>query len=267
MSTIITPKTGVMKMEDSDYFAIDAVNASKLKQFRIAPVLSQMATEETAAMSMGSLIHCAILEPNEIEKRYLITDIERRGTKAWDAEEAAATAEGKEMIKRKDMEQALFMRDAVWANATARECLDGAETEIACLWQDETTGLACKAKADAINRKLGYIIDVKTTVSAHPEEFSKQFSRLGYWLQESWYRWGFAENGFGELVGDPTPFLFIAIEKGTGLVATYEMTRDDHSKSYKELYRLLEGYSECTKTGIWPGYPDYSVINLPAWAI
>lgn len=253
-------------MTDEDYFALDAVNASKLKAFRKAPILSQVTREETSSMRMGSLVHCAILEPELLEARYVITALDRRGTKAWEAEEQAA--EGRELVKRGDYEAALRMRDSVWGNAYARDCLEGAETEMSATWTDPETGMFCKAKADAINRLSGYLIDVKTTTDAAPDEFPRQFARLGYWLQDVFYRAGFAQCGFGDDSStDPTPFLFISVEKDTpNLVSVFEMDRNEHDKCRLELQRLMALYSECKESGVWPGYPAYNIIKLPVWA-
>lgn len=263
-------EANITKLTDSEYFAIDAVNASRLKAFRKAPILSQIEREETAAMRMGSLVHCAILEPNLLESRYTVTDLDRRGTKAWDAEEAAAKANNTELVKKADWQIAMEMRDAVWKNAIARECLDGCEVEVAARWTDPVTGLACKAKADAISRKLGYLIDVKTTTDAHPNEFKRQFAKLGYWLQETYYRWGFAAAGFGEDhdAADPTPFIFISVEKERPhLVSLYEMAKSHQRECAKEMRSILDRYAACAAINEFPGYPDYNIIQIPSWAI
>lgn len=265
----MTHEFGIKKITDDEYFALPAVNASALKAFRKAPILAITEREETAAMKLGKLVHCAILEPNELHERYTTTDLYRMGTKEWNSEEKTANEQGKLLIKTADMDDAMRIRDAVWKNKLARECLEGAETEIASVWSDKTTGLICKAKADAINHKLGILIDVKTTADASPEEFPRSFAKYGYWLQESWYRWGFAENGFGSMDWiKPTPFLFIAAEKTKPyLVCVHEMSKIHHERVYFEIKRLLGEYKAYMEKGLFPGYPDYNRIDLPGWVL
>ena len=260
-------RTGLFKMSDEDYFALDAVNASKLKAFRKAPVLAISDREETAAMRMGNLVHCAMLEPEQLEARYKITDLDRRGTKAWAAEEQAA--EGRELTKRNDYETAIRMRDSVWGNPYARGCLEGSVPELVSVWEDEETGLLCKAKADLVNLKNGCLVDVKTTSDASPREFTASFAKYSYWLQESFYRSGFAINGFGSIDAmNPTPFLFIAVEKSAPyLVSVYELSDTEHERVSLEIRRLLLEYKNCINNGSFPGYPYYNRIKLPGWAL
>jgi exodeoxyribonuclease VIII len=257
---------GIWKITDEDYFSVKALNVSTLKSFAKAPALAHVSHEETASMRLGTLTHCAILEPEELDRRYQATNLERRGTRAWGIEEDDAISQGKFLIKQGELEIALMMQEAVWNHSIAREILEGCKTEMASFWIDEETGLPCKAKADILAPSLVYLADLKTTVDASFPEFTKQFTKMGYWLQETFYRWGFAENGFGSL-REPTPFLFIAVEKDQPyLVSIHEMNRDDQPKVIHEMRRLINDYSQCLESGHWPGYPDYQIIHLPQWA-
>lgn len=108
---------------DYRYHNSAGISVSSLKVFAKAPAKLKAGPvkEETAAMQMGSLVHTAILEPQLLEARYKPTDLDRRGTKAWDlAEEGAG---GRELIKREDWDAARRMRDAAHAHPTAAELL------------------------------------------------------------------------------------------------------------------------------------------------
>jgi hypothetical protein len=241
-----------------DYFSRPALNASTLKAFAKVPALAHVSREETAAMVLGSLVHCAILEPEELDKRYQATSVERRGTKAWAAAEEAA--EGRELVKLPDMDQAYRMRDAVWANPTACELLTGAMTEQSAFWIDEATGLPCKARADAVNTRLNALIDVKTTVDAGPRQYARQFAKLGYGIQDIHYRTGWQAQGL-----EIETMVFLALEKSAPyLVALYELGADQLA-AYQDKYNsLVWQYHQCAEAGIFPGY-DLAIqpLELP----
>ena len=237
-----------------DYFSRPALSATALKAFAKCPALAHVQRETTAPMVLGSLVHCAILEPDELDNRYQATSVERRGTKAWtEAEEAA---EGRELVKLADFDQALQMRDAVWSQPAARELLDGAKTEVSAFW-DDVIGLPCKARADAVNVRLNALVDVKTTTDASPREFARQYAKLGYGLQDIHYRTGFATNGL-----DASSMVFIAVEsKPPYLVALYELGTDQLSAYQDRHSTLLWQYKQCVDAGSFPGY-DLAIQTL-----
>ena len=69
-------------MSEKDYRAIKALNWSTvkhaLKSGLTAKHMMDNPVKQTAAMKMGSLIHCAVLTPNEWSQNYSIAEIEKR---------------------------------------------------------------------------------------------------------------------------------------------------------------------------------------------
>lgn len=162
-----------------EYHAGDGVSVSTLKRFAEAPAKALVKRPDTPALAKGTLVHTAVLEPELLEQQFQPTDIERRGTKAWDAAEAAAKAAGRELVKRADWDEAMRMRDAVQAHAVARELLGpGLLTEQSIYWIDPITGLLCKGRCDGLRLDMRIIVDVKTTIDASPKGFGKQAANL-----------------------------------------------------------------------------------------
>lgn len=65
------------------------------------------------------------------------------------------------------------------------------DCEKVVLWQDEETGLPCKAKIDAIEFDDGFptgrLIDLKTTRCGTIQEFEASFESYGYYRQAAYY--------------------------------------------------------------------------------
>lgn len=248
-------------MPFADYLALDAVSASSLKQVADCPAKVGVVKEQSAAMALGSLTHCAILEPDELERRYAVTDLERSGTKAWNA--ADEEAGGRELVKRADWDAALRMCNAVWAHPTARALLTGAVTERTLVWQDAETGLLCKARLDAAS-PLGGAVDVKTAASAHPREWARQAARLRYHWQAAHYLTGCVA------LGHPADaFTFIVVESAPPhIVAVYELDYDSVEAGYCQLRKAFRRYAECRRANTWPAFGEYiETVRLPAWAL
>ena len=112
----------MIQENNEDYHADRSyVSASMLKTFRKSPRLyeANYVTETivrdapSAAMRLGSLIHCAALEPDELEQRYVVNQFDSRRTKAykeWEAEEQ------REIISDSEMEIAKRCCDSLYTH-------------------------------------------------------------------------------------------------------------------------------------------------------
>lgn len=242
------------------YAAEPGVSTSMLKRFADAPAKARFGGwKETPALAMGSLVHTAVLEPWALQDRYAVTDLERRGTKAWD--EAEAKAGNRILVKRADYDQAIEMRDAVMGHPIAAQILTPeAVIEQSLFWRDEATGLTCKGRPDVIRRDMRIIADVKTTVDASPSDFRWAMIRNRYALQVARYCDGImATEGWM-----PDAFVFLAVEKEAPfLTAAYEITAADMEQARLEAADLLRRWAECEAAeaagadprAAWPGYP------------
>jgi hypothetical protein len=83
--------------------------------------------EPTSAMRLGSLAHCAVLEPDELSKRYAIAPDRR--SNAGKAAAAEMSAAGIEAVSESDMALALNMADAVRQHPYAAALLADGKAE------------------------------------------------------------------------------------------------------------------------------------------
>ena len=260
-------KPGVYpNLSDDAYRAAKAVSCSVLKRFAEAPAKALVNSSDSAAKNTGRLIHSAVLEAHAFEDRYARTDLDRRGTKAWQEAEGVAVAEGKTLIKAEEWETLAAIRDAVHAHPTARELLaPGLTTETAVFWEDPITGAACRAKMDGIRSDMRIVLDVKTTTDASARRFARSAADLRMHWQAAWYLDGIAAapGGFR-----PDAFLFIAVERDAPhLIAVYELPIEAVEAGRSQIRAALHGYLECERTGHWPGYPPgITPLHLPEWA-
>lgn len=256
---------GIYPDVDHDaYLASPGLSASRLKRFARAPAYAFGAPgQETQAIRRGTLTHCAVLEPHAMEARFAPTALDRRGTKAWAAEEEAAS--GRELVKQTEWDQAREMRDAVLAHPIAAALLDGAhQVEQSFAWDDPETGIFCRSRADIVHQGMNVLADVKTCQDASPRAFAKAVAEYRYDWAAAFYSWGYPlAGGF-----HPDAFIFLAIEPAAPyLVAAYELAPTDLQLAAEQVRRHMDYYAECERADYWPGY-DTALITLemPTWA-
>ena len=259
----------IKTMPDAEYFAIDALSNSFLSSFKKsdahAKYYKDSGIEPTAAMRMGTLAHCMILEPAEFFTRYAVFPAQgcswaRKDGKQFKAE---AIANGLIPIKLEEREAAQAMAEAVQAHPAAAHLLASGRPEVAMQWTDPESGLPCKAKADWLNEDRHILCDLKKTQDASPAGFAKTCAVYGYHRQAAFY-----SAGYEVLTGHKPVFVFIAVEElAPHATGVYMIDDDDLYSGDIETRRHINRYIECVKSGEWGGYgDDIGVIQLPTWA-
>lgn len=181
-----------------------------------------------------------------------------------------AYAEGKVPLLTTEREQVEAMAAAVRANLIAAALFDRdhGRPEVSLFWVDEATGVKCKARLDWLpdkqeGRRL-LVPDLKTAVSAEPDEFARNAARFGYVDQHVHYCDGIRQLG---LDADPA-FLFVVVEKEAPHVVTVGqfIRKDDLELSTARVDHARRLYRECIETDTWPGYTTgIAELTLPNW--
>ena len=248
---------------NAEYHADPAISASHLHAVAASPYHywkryldpDRRPVEPTAAMRLGSLVHCAVLEPDELLQRYGVCG--PRNTKAGKEQAAAMAADGIEAVSETDMVTALSMADAVRQHPAAAALLTTGKAEQSFWWDDQQTGLRCKCRPDWMTGNV--LVDLKTTTDASPAGFARSVAAYRYHVQARHYLSGtFAE-----------PFVFIAVEKTYPYaVGVYEL--DDAAMEHGETLRKrnLATIADCKAITEWPGYgTGIQPLSLPGWAL
>jgi len=230
-----------------------------LRAYEMAP------REATAAMILGTAIHAATLEPEEFRSRYLIAPKVDRRTKDGKAEwESFLThAVGREVIPADDHQVADQAAAAVRAHPLAGELIADATIESSIYWQDEESGVLCKARPDAYCQKTGTLVDLKSTLSASPREFSRSIFSMGYHRQLAFYRMAL------EAVGFPVNrVVLIAVEKAPPFgVNVFELEHDSLALGAHQIREFFPKYAAAKAADHWPGYSvETHKVSPPTWA-
>ena len=250
-----------------EYFQWDAINNSVLWKLKTSSPMHvrhylDFPPASTDALRIGSALHMMVLEPQLFDSRFVVAPkVDRRtkiGKETWAAFEE--TLNGRQALTLAESANLTQMYDAL-KRQEAYQYITGRldeDTELAIVWDDEVTGLRCKAKLDYARRDSYILCDLKTTGDASERGFRSSVEKYGYYQQAAMYT-----DGWAALTGDQCSFLFIAQEKDAPhCVCAYdtdENTFQAGRNSYREAMKL---WKHCVETDTWPGYNDGKVALL-----
>ena len=252
-----------LNMSNEDYHALPTISSSAVKTVSINGLARWKfgQRKSSTAFDMGTAAHALALEPE--------ADLVRRGPEtrrgnAWKEAHEEAQSAGALLLTAADYDQAMGIADSVKAHREASKLLSGKPViEASIFAYDPSVGLDLRCRPDAWRRDIGCVVDLKTTISASPEEFAKSAMRFGYHIQESFYRRVMA------LAGEPIDrFIFIAVEKEPPFVtAVYELDSNARAEADAAVDDALAQIASAQSSGIYPtGYEDgVTVLALPSW--
>jgi len=255
-----------MTISNADYHADPAISASQLKTVMQSPYHywsryldpDRVAMAPTAAMRFGSLAHCAVLEPDELSKRYQLAPDRR--TKEGKAAVAEMAAAGIEAVSEADMVLAVNMAVAVHGHPTAGALLQGGQAEQSFWWDDIATGMRCKCRPDWLSADGATIVDLKTCQDASPAAFARSVAAWSYQVQAAHYLAGTLA----------TRFIFVAVEKTAPYaIGVYELDTEGLIHGSIARHNALQRIQDCRAINEWPGYTDGGIqtLQLPGWAL
>lgn len=259
-------------MTEKEYRSHPAVSRSELWRISESPqkfrYFKDHPEEPTPALLFGQVFHKLALEPETFEAEYIVApEVNRRtnaGKQAW-AEFMEEHAD-KTIIPVEMYAQAKEMCDALYAVPFAQKLLNGSR-EVPFFWTDETTGEACKCRADCLNTNYSQpiVVDVKSAADASTEAFSRDAIKYGYDLQAAMYSEGVALG-----IQQKPLFVFIVVEKDPPYAVNILQADELLLRRGHNLFREFIGiYHDCKQTGNWYGYlgrnNQINNLALPVW--
>lgn len=274
----------VTDLSNEDYHAMkDIISKSTLDLFAKRPSVykahidGRLKRKESDSMSLGTVTHTRVLEPETYDSRYVVNvEGHRSNSKAYEA--LAAANPGKDVISVKEHEDSLLMAEAIMAKldriAKAHGGvnpfrLKGGRVEQSLFWTHPGTGLRLRTRPDwMIFQKDGpcFIIDVKSTKDASPTQFGfdKSTENFRYDVSSAFYSDGY-EAVFGRA---PDAYLLVCVESDSPHdVCVRFATPEILTRGRNAYEKDLRGIVDCQRSGVWPDYPDdFIPMGLPKWA-
>ena len=273
---MVTPKPGIYPHVPFDeYLAWDALNASTMKHVGKSPAHAKVEIDyprpPTKDTDAGDAAHCGLLEPERLHADFAVrpTGIDRRtkeGKATW--AKFVAENEGKTIIEtREHWDMILGMREAGKRHPVFAELVANAKhREVSIVWEDESTGLLCKARPDLLTTYKGWTVcgDLKTTRDARPWSFARDVASYGYHNSAAHYL-----DGLAALAPRERRHMIAAVEKARPFaIRIYELTDSSIEQGRQENRVRMATWAECLKTGIYPAYSEeIEPLEIPAYAM
>lgn len=233
---------------------------SWLNPFKTAP-------DRKRCFDLGTSAHLMMLEPEKFSAQVAVIDAaDWRGKSAKEARDSSYDA-GLTPILAHEFEMVQAMRSALFSNPIAAEMLTRGNPmiETTVVARDPKTGRWIRARPDAMATDFSWIVDYKTTVNGHPDEWPRKAIKYGYHRQAAWYI-DVVEAATGVM---PEKFFFLVQEKEPPYLCTaYQIDSLLIDLGREANRRAIDIFDECLKTGIWPGYVDgIAPFDAPEWMI
>lgn len=231
---------------------------------KLDPERPRIEYKEKPGQLEGTLAHCAVLEPDEFEQRYVVGPDCRRGTNQWKAFEQMNP--DKVIIKTGQYDAAMRQGDRVRAHPIVREAMGKGIAEASAYWVDERTGILCRCRPDwahTASESEVILADLKTYSSADPDEFRHQAARKRYHVQDSFYTCGYSNAANVDVLA----FLFVAVEtEYPHAVSVIELDHQSKELGMRGWRDNLATLRHCLNTDQWDGYgDDVKTAALPRW--
>lgn len=250
--------------EQTNYNQIEGINYSLLKEYHKSPRHFRYAMDNrrqaTESQMLGTLVHSMVLEPHTVADDFTIInpsqrpnpdrDFRESENKRWKQELLEdASINNKSIVDLEIYDQAKAMADSVLSNPVIKSLLEKATIEKGIMWTDPLTGLKCKGRPDAFVPEKDLIIDLKTTISAHPQDFQRSVWNYRYHEQAAFYSMGLKALHGADKFGR---FLFIAVEnKAPYCSASYFLSPNALDTGWMTCQSLLNLHKECLDSNDW----------------
>lgn len=222
---------------------------------------------EKKAFDFGHAVHAGVLgvglELVEIPESLLASN-GAASTKAAKDFIAEARLAGQVPLKASEIEPINAAIEAVRSHPIAGPLFaGGGKPEQSAFAVDPATGMWLRARFDWITPS-NILVDLKTAVDGEPVKFERDGRKLGYDVQQEFYKYAY-ELATGE---KPRGFIFVTVHKDAPHLVDVHEPPDWAELGASKMRRAIDSYKRCLDTGEWPGRaPIINRIHAPKWAI
>lgn len=222
----------------------------------------------TDALTEGSALHVAVLEPDLFGSRYIeLPDFQSIRGITLDKQRAnwmQENAVGLIGLRPTQMHRIHAQSAALRNNADIRAMLRHARTEVSVAWTHRATGLRMRSRADFANEVVAQAGDLKRALHADPQRFARAADSLGYHIQDYLYTMGLRQAGL-----DVRNFVFFACEpEPPYAVSLFQFEAPSRLAAESVVDRALDRIARAVESNVFPGYTDGVMgINIPNYSL
>ena len=290
----------IKKMSDEEYFAMEGISQSFLKEFYVNPYKAlHKKLKESKALSTGTLVHNYILDHKEFKKKYHIETekdiedlkkayMERTGKESksitasveYKEYRKSITDKGQEILSQSQQEMIqeisknfeLFANEYQVGDYTLAQIFKESKKEI--VLTTEINDIIYRGKLDVMyidefSEKL-YIIDLKTI--GNLDRIERQIYDFRYYWQEVFYPFLLKKNGYENyttefidvFIETEYPYCIEPVQNGQDLISLgmqeMEIAIDTYIKYRKGEYEPLP-YTIKTRLVTKPRWTEYQDVS------
>lgn len=233
-----------------------------IKAWMAHPKLGNQGKPPTRDMQFGTVCHHKF---SGVAERIAVIDAEDYKAQAARESRDAALANNQTPILAREIPEA----EAI-AKKARQACMDAGlalagKWEQVVVWDDD--GTICRAMMDHLDLNTPYILDLKTTGDANPDNLGRAIVGKGYDIQAAAYI-SAAEKLRPDMIGK-IPFYFLFIEtEYPHLNSIVQATESIIQLGASRWCRAREIWNRCLAADNWPGYPKgIQKVYPPPWAL
>jgi len=249
------------------YHAHDSISNSGLKLVSRSPAHFKYRPDDKRDkrnLVLGKALHMAMLEPHSVESIYKFTDAIDRRCKEY--KEYAKEKGGDFTLTESESWHVAGIRYSLWSNTETASLLSQlGQNELSGFSTDPETGATCRHRFDKLLNS-GVAIDLKTTIDARPDAFSRAIYNYNYHVQAAFY----ADQHEWITGIELADFIFIVVESESPYACKMYRLDSESLQVGRDTYRrALDKYAECKASGIWTAYSNDGIeeISIPQYAI
>lgn len=219
--------------------------------------------EGTAATKLGSALHTLVLEGEPVfRKRYAVKpegmSLATTDGKAWRRDQS-----GKEILSSDDGMAVFAMSRALSRDPVASKAFEDGIPEATAVMKDPITGLYLRCRPDWLRTSVDLALNLKTALSAKPDEWRRQAFELGYFVSAA-----VTVDVLSAVRDRPFAEAFVIVEKSPPYPCVVCTLSAELIEFGRLIYRkALQRYADCIASGAWPGYSDKVIeVDMPPWA-